>query len=88
MRGWRFEPTLITEAVRQVVLALVLFNVINWNEQQIAGALMALSAVLALFARELSIPTETVRRAGTSPEQLKADAAVIDAAIAKDKPVL
>jgi len=45
----------VTEAIRQVILSLVLFEVIRWDEHQIAGFLMAVSAVLALFARGTTV---------------------------------
>lgn len=65
-----FNPALLSEAVRQIVLALVLFGIINWTETQIAGALMALSAVLALFTISQTVSTGVVEAAGTSKTQL------------------
>jgi hypothetical protein len=65
-----WNPAVFTEAVRQVVLALVLFQIINWTETQIAGALMALSAVLALFTIQTTTPNTTLENAGTSKTQV------------------
>lgn len=52
----------LTEAIRQVILCLVLFQIIAWNEQQIAGFLMAISAVLALFARGATVSNARVEQ--------------------------
>jgi hypothetical protein len=52
-----FNPVTITEALRAVLPVLVLFNIINWTPEQIAGALMAVSAVLAVFVRGTTIST-------------------------------
>jgi hypothetical protein len=54
------NPTLLLEAVRQIVLALVLFGLVHWTDQQTAGLLMALSAILALFNRATVTPNSRV----------------------------
>lgn len=69
---WNFEPALISEAVRQLILMLVLFNTIHWSEQQIAAVLMVISAFLALFTRQSTVPLTTVHAAGTTADELKA----------------
>jgi hypothetical protein len=51
------EPAVLAEAVRAILLTLVLFNVIVVNEQQLATAMLALSALLTLFVRQVSTPT-------------------------------
>jgi len=45
----------LTEAIRQIILVLVLFQIIAWTDQQIAGTLMAVSAILGLFVRSNTI---------------------------------
>lgn len=72
---FKFNPALISEAVRQIVLALVLFGIIQWTETQIAGALMALSAVLAMFTISQTTANSTLEAAGTSKTQVHKAAA-------------
>lgn len=54
------NPTALLEAVRQIALALILFGIIHWTDQQMAGAMMALSAVLAMFNRSAVTPNARV----------------------------
>lgn len=54
------NPTSLVEAVRQVALASVLFGLIHWTDAQMAGAMMALSAVLAMFNRGAVTPNTRV----------------------------
>lgn len=54
------NPTALIEAVRQIALALVLFGAIHWNDQQMAGAMMALSAFLAMFNKGVVTPNNRV----------------------------
>jgi hypothetical protein len=69
--GWNFEPTLVSEAVRQIVLMCILFGWIHWNDQQLAAVLMVCSALLALKARSQSVPVQTIHAAGTTAAELK-----------------
>lgn len=55
--GFNAHPATISEAIRQVILCLVLFGVVQWTDQQIAGFLMMISAILALFTRSNTIST-------------------------------
>lgn len=55
------EPTLWTEAVRAVLFMLILLNVINLDEKQTAGIGLAISAVLALVARQSVTSNVSVR---------------------------
>jgi hypothetical protein len=71
----KFQPVMMAEAVRQVILALILFKVIAWTDLQTAAFLMAISAVLAMFTQSVVVPVATVELAGTSATQLKAAAA-------------
>lgn len=71
----KFEPLSLTEAARQIVLALILFNIIHWDVAQTTGFLMAFSAALTMIARAKSVPVAMVELAGTSVTQLKAAAA-------------
>jgi hypothetical protein len=65
----RDEPVALTqtiaETIRQVIGALVVFNVLTWNETQAAAFMGSVSAVLALatvyFARARSTPNSKVR---------------------------
>jgi hypothetical protein len=50
----------LTEAIRQVILAAVLFNLVTWTDQQIAGFLMAISAMLALFTSKNNVSSSNV----------------------------
>lgn len=56
--GFNVHPATVSEAIRQIILCLVLFGVVQWTDQQIAGLLMAVSAVLALFTRSNTISTQ------------------------------
>lgn len=69
--GWNFEPTLVSEAVRQVILMSLLFGWIHWNEQQLAAVLMVVSALLALKTRQQSVSVQTIHAAGTTAAELK-----------------
>jgi hypothetical protein len=68
--SFKFNPALLSETVRQVVLALVLFGVLQVTDVQLAGGLAALSAVLALFTITNSTPNSTLEAAGTSKTQV------------------
>lgn len=70
----KFEPLSLTEAARQIVLALILFNIIHWDVAQTTGFLMAFSAALTMIARAKSVPVAIVELAGASATQLKAAA--------------
>jgi hypothetical protein len=75
MLGFRWEPALISEAIRQVLLVLVLLGVLQLNDQQTAGIIMAVSAVLALFTRASVVSENTLQQAGTSKSDVVAKAA-------------
>jgi hypothetical protein len=45
----------IAEALRQVILVLVLFEIVNWTDTQIAGTLSAVSAVLTAITVAITI---------------------------------
>lgn len=77
---FKFNPALLSETVRQILLALVLFGVIHWTDAQMAGVLMAISAVLALFTISQTVSTGVVEAAGTSKAQLHEAARQNDAA--------
>jgi hypothetical protein len=51
------EPTLVLEAVRQLLLFAALMGWLALDEAQLAAAMMALSSVLALVNRALVEPT-------------------------------
>jgi len=72
------NPTSLLEAVRQIALALVLFGVIHWSDQQMAGAMMALSAFLAMFNRGAVTPNNRVvtRVDADTGEHVKGPAAI------------
>lgn len=75
MFGFHWEPALISEAIRQVLLALVLLGVLQLTDQQTAGIIMAVSAILALFTRASVVSENTLQQAGTSKETIVAKAA-------------
>jgi hypothetical protein len=50
------EPTLLIEAVRQVLLFSALMGWVVLDEAQLAAAMMALSSVLAVLNRALVSP--------------------------------
>jgi hypothetical protein len=50
------EPTLIIEAVRQVLLFAALMGWAALDEAQLAAAMMALSSLLAVVNRALVVP--------------------------------
>jgi hypothetical protein len=66
MLGFKYEPALISEAIRQVLLALVLLGIWQATSEQMAGVTMAVSAVLALFTRQASTSQNTLSQAGLS----------------------
>lgn len=55
------EPTLWTEAVRAVLFMLVLLNVLQLTSEQLAGIGLAVSAVLAVLARQSVTSNVNVR---------------------------
>lgn len=56
----RAEPAAIAEAVRQVLLVLVLLNVVTLSNETLAAIGMAVSAVLTLFVRQTVYSPQTV----------------------------
>ena len=72
--SFNFEPASLSEVIRQGILMLVLFGIVNWTDQQIAAVLMFVSGVLTLLTRAKSVPVGTIENAGTTPTQLKAQA--------------
>jgi hypothetical protein len=73
--GFRWEPALISEAIRQVLLVLVLLGALQLNDQQTAGIIMAVSAILALFTRASVVSQTTLEQAGTDKQTIVATAA-------------
>lgn len=71
---WNWEPVALAELVRQAVLAAVLFKLVNWDDTQVAGFLMLVSALLAFITRSLTLPTAVVEDAGASKTQVIAAA--------------
>jgi hypothetical protein len=55
------EPVAIASAVKAVVLVLVLFGIVAWTDEQVAGVLVALEVVLGLFVRSKSTPTSDIQ---------------------------
>lgn len=53
------EPAVLAEAIRAVLLALVAFGAISIGEQQLAVAMLAVSALLTLFVRQNSTSSKT-----------------------------
>lgn len=53
---WNKEPALVAEAVRAVLLVLVVLGVIQLDEKALAAILVALSAILSLFVRSKVTP--------------------------------
>jgi hypothetical protein len=51
------EPAVLAEAVRAVLLILVVLGAIQMDEQQMAAILLGVSAILTLFVRQASTPT-------------------------------
>ena len=61
---WEFlrqEPVALTEAVRSVFYALVLFGYLNWDERQLAAFLLAFGALWTVFLRQSVTPNINVR---------------------------
>jgi hypothetical protein len=54
------EPAALAEAVRQVLFALVLLNVIVLDEHQLAAIAAAMSAVLTILVRQRVTAPDTV----------------------------
>jgi hypothetical protein len=57
------EPALWAEAVRQTVLMLMLFGIVNWTEAQMLGFMSALSALLAVAVRQTVTPNAKLPKA-------------------------
>ena len=63
----RREPAVVAGAVIAVLQALVLFNIVQVDEIQLAAINTALIAVLSLFVRQSSTPTAApTLKTGTS----------------------
>lgn len=67
------EPAVITSTLVAIVNALVLFNVLSWTAEQIAGANVALLAVLGLFVRAKVTPNSSVAATTADLEALHSD---------------
>lgn len=50
------EPIAVAEAIRNVIIALVVFNVLSMTEAQFGALMLALGSLLALVARSASTP--------------------------------
>lgn len=56
------NPVSVTEAIRQVIYAMILFEVVHWSEAQTIGFLSAVSAVIAMFLRGSTVSTASVEK--------------------------
>jgi hypothetical protein len=56
------NPVALTEALRQVILMLILFEAIHWTEAQTIGLLSAISAVIAIFVRSNTVAAPRVEQ--------------------------
>lgn len=81
MWGPRAEPAVWAEVIRQVIYLLLIFEVIHWTSAQETAVIAFVSVLLTALTRQSSMPTITVHEAGTTPQQLKNDAAINRAAI-------
>lgn len=56
--GWiRSEPVALTEAVRAVVAALIVFGAIDWTGEQVGAFMLAFSLVFGVIVRQNVTPT-------------------------------
>lgn len=69
------EPALWLGAIQALVALLVGFG-LNITTEQMSLILVASGAIIALLTRRASVPTQTVKDAGTTVETLKAQARV------------
>jgi hypothetical protein len=74
LKNLKYQPTLITEAVRQLFIGLSLFGVFTLDETQETWLLSFVSLLLALFNWNAVMSTATVREAGLDPRAVTADA--------------
>lgn len=64
------SPNEIASALRAVLYALILFEVLRWSEAQLAGVLLAVEAVLYLFTRTNTVGTGTLHLAGVTKQEV------------------
>ena len=62
MIDWNLEPVRVAAAVRSILLCLALLGPVRLTPEQIAGVVVAVEAVLAVFVRRRVTPTRKTRR--------------------------
>lgn len=68
------NPNLWAEFVRLVMYMMIGFKVLDWTSEQQGLVLAVVSGALTLIVRSAVMPTQTIRDAGHTVEQIKADA--------------
>lgn len=72
----------IGEIIRAIVPCLILFGVIQWTDEQIAGVFLAVGVVLGflttMLTRSQTTPTETVNTLVETAVKMPADSTVED----------
>jgi hypothetical protein len=70
MWGFRVAPTLVAEALRQLMFLAIGFKFIEWTSEQQGLVLSFVSALLAFFVSQNVTTNKTIERAGTTPEEV------------------
>jgi hypothetical protein len=86
--GFRVQPVAVSEAVRQALFTLALFNIVAWTNEQQMAVLQLVSAVMAILTYNSVTSQATLEDAGSSQaavvveaEKNKAEAAGVPPAV-------
>lgn len=72
--GFRVQPVAVSEAVRQALFTLALFNVVAWTNEQQMAVLQLVSAIMAVLTYNSVTTQATLETAGSSQAAVVAEA--------------
>jgi Tfp pilus assembly protein PilO len=72
--GFRVQPVAVSEAVRQALFTLALFNIVAWTNEQQMAVLQLVSAVMAVLTYNSVTSQATLETAGSSQAAVVAEA--------------
>ncbi len=77
------QPNAYTELARQSMYLLIGFQIVHWTPEQQALVLSTVSALLAVIVWKTVMPVQTIEQAGHTVMQIKTDARVNVAQVAR-----
>lgn len=72
--GFRVQPVAVSEAVRQALFTLALFNIVAWTNEQQMAVLQLVSAIMAVLTYNSVTTQATLETAGSSQAAVVAEA--------------